>query len=283
MTKQRLGKGLSALIPELPSLEDQGVREIPINDITPNKNQPRQNFDIKSMEALTASISKHGIVQPIAVRKTDGGYEIAAGERRWRAARMAGLKTVPAAIMELNERQVMEIALVENLQREDLNSIEEAEAYRTLMKEFELTQEQISAAVGKSRPAIANVLRLLNLTEDIQRMVRNNVLTAGHARTLITLGEKEQKEAAQKIVKEDLSVRETEKLVGAMTKGPRTKKGKVKEKPPWVIETEDTIGELFGTKVQIIQGKKKGKIEIEYYGSEDLERLVELFRTGCST
>nr|HQA47021.1 ParB/RepB/Spo0J family partition protein [Bacillota bacterium] len=150
MSKKRLGKGLNALIPELPQVDDQGIKEIPVNDIAPNRNQPRQNFDAEKMEQLAESINKHGVVQPIAVRKIDRGYEIVAGERRWRAARMAGLKTVPAVVMDLDERQVMEIALVENLQREDLNPIEEAEAYKTLMEEFGLTQEEISTAVGKS-------------------------------------------------------------------------------------------------------------------------------------
>ncbi len=283
MTKQRLGKGLSALIPELPSLEGQGTREISVNDITPNRNQPRQNFDTEKMEALAESVAKHGVVQPIAVRETKEGFEIAAGERRWRAARMAGLKTVPVVVMELDERQVMEIALVENLQREDLNPIEEAKAYDTLMKQFELTQEQISAAIGKSRPAIANTLRLLSLTDDIKEMVRNETLTAGHARALIPLGKEEQKKVAEAILKGDLSVRETEKLIGSISKKPRAKNKGPKEKAPWVMEMEEKIEELLGTKVRIIQGRKKGRIEIEYYGAEDLERLIGLLKTKCFT
>ncbi len=276
MSKKRLGKGLNALIPELPQVDDQGVKEIPVNDITPNRNQPRQNFDAEKMEQLAESINKHGVVQPIAVRKIDRGYEIVAGERRWRAARMAGLKTVPAVVMDLDERQVMEIALVENLQREDLNPIEEAEAYKTLMEEFGLTQEEISSAVGKSRPAITNTLRLLNLCAEVQGLVKENLLSAGHARALIVLGEKQQREAAEKILKEQLSVRETEKLVGKLAGERRERAAGVKDKTPWVVDMEEQIGEVLGTKVRITQGKKKGKIEIEYYGTEDLERILEL-------
>lgn len=276
MPKNRLGKGLNALIPELPQADGQGIREIPVNDIAPNRKQPRQNFEAEKMEQLAESIAKHGVVQPIVVREIDRGYEIVAGERRWRAARMAGLKTVPAVVMDLDERQVMEIALVENLQREDLNPIEEAEAYKTLMEEFGLTQEEISTAVGKSRPAITNTLRLLSLCSEVQRLVRENLLSAGHARALVVLGERQQKEAAEKVLKEQLNVRETEKLVGELAGGHREREARTKDKNPWVVDMEERIGEILGTKVQIIQGKKKGKIEIEYYGTEDLERVLEL-------
>ncbi|MGI6697811.1 MAG: ParB/RepB/Spo0J family partition protein [Clostridiales bacterium] len=276
MSKKRLGKGLNALIPELPQVDGQGIREIPVNDIAPNRKQPRQNFDAEKMDQLAGSINKHGVVQPIAVRKIDRGYEIVAGERRWRAARMAGLKTVPAVVMDLDEKQAMEIALVENLQREDLNPIEEAEAYKTLMDEFGLTQEEISNAVGKSRPAITNTLRLLSLCTEVQGLVKENLLSAGHARALIVLGEKQQKEAAEKILKEQLNVRETEKLVSKLAGGPSERAARTKDKNPWVADMEGQIGEILGTKVQIIQGKKKGKIEIEYYGAEDLERIMEL-------
>lgn len=278
MAKRRLGRGLNALIPELPSLENQGVQEISINDVAPGKNQPRQRFDTKKMEELAESISKHGVVQPIAIRKIDKGYEIVAGERRWRGARMAGLTTIPAVIMELDERQVMEVALVENLQREDLNPIEEAEAYKTLMEEFELTQDQIAAAVGKSRPAIANTLRLLNLSGDIKDMVKGDQLTAGHARALVTLGDRDQKEIAERVLKEDLSVRETERLIGNITKESKKKGKTVKVKKPWIVEIEGIVGEILGTKVQITQGRKKGKIEIEYYSQEDLERILDLIK-----
>ena len=276
MIKKGLGKGLNALIPELPQVDGQGIREISVNDIAPNRKQPRQNFDTEKMEQLAESIAKHGIVQPIAVRKIDEGYEIVAGERRWRAARMAGLKTVPAIVMDLDERQVMEIALVENLQREDLNPIEEAEAYKTLMDEFGLTQEEISSAVGKSRPAITNTLRLLSLCPEVQRLVKENLLSAGHARALVVLGEKQQKEAAEKILKEQLNVRETEKLVSKLAGERKERAARAEDKNPWVVDMEEQIGEILGTKVQIIQGKKKGKIEIEYYGTEDLERILEL-------
>lgn len=278
MAKRRLGRGLNALIPELPPLENQGIQEISINDVAPGRNQPRQRFDTKKMEELAESISKHGVVQPIAIRKIDKGYEIVAGERRWRGARMAGLTTIPAVIMELDERQVMEVALVENLQREDLNPIEEAEAYKTLMEEFELTQDQIAAAVGKSRPAIANTLRLLNLSGDIKDMVKGDQLTAGHARALVTLGDRDQKEIAERVLKEDLSVRETERLIGNIAKESKKKGKTVKVKKPWIVEIEEIVGEILGTKVQITQGRKKGKIEIEYYSQEDLERILDLIK-----
>ncbi|HZX46603.1 MAG TPA: ParB/RepB/Spo0J family partition protein, partial [Clostridia bacterium] len=254
MSKKRLGKGLNALIPELPQLDDQGIREIPVNDIAPNRKQPRQDFDSEKMEQLAESVAKHGVVQPIAVRKIDRGYEIVAGERRWRAARMAGLKTVPAVVMDLDEKQAMEIALVENLQREDLNPIEEAEAYKTLMDGFGLSQEEISSAVGKSRPAITNTLRLLSLCAEVQKLVKENLLSAGHARALVVLGEKQQKEAAEKILKEQLSVRETEKLAGKLAGERSERAARTKDKNPWVVDMEEQIGEVLGTKVQIIQG-----------------------------
>jgi len=277
MAKQRLGKGLNALIPELPQIGEQGIKEIPITDIMPNKQQPRQRFDAEKLQQLADSISKHGIVQPVALRKIENGYELAAGERRWRAARMAGLKTVPAVIMKLDERQMTEIALVENLQREDLNPMEEASAYKILMEEYGLTQEQVAAAVAKSRPAVTNTLRLLGLAADIQQMVRDGRLTAGHARTLVSLDEGSQKTVAEKVLKENLSVRETEKLINKMAGG-RKKNPKSKEKKPWILETETLMEELLGTKVQIVQNKKKGKIEIEFYGSEDLDRILQLLK-----
>jgi ParB family chromosome partitioning protein len=277
MAKQRLGKGLNALIPELPQIDEQGVKEIPITDIMPNKQQPRQRFDAEKLQQLADSISKHGIVQPVALRKIENGYELAAGERRWRAARMAGLRTVPAVIMELDERQMTEIALVENLQREDLNPMEEASAYKILMEEYGLTQEQVAAAVAKSRPAVTNTLRLFGLAADIQQMVRDGRLTAGHARALVSLDESRQKTVAEKVLKEDLSVRETEKLINKTARG-RKKHPKSKEKKPWILETEALMEELLGTKVQIVQNKKKGKIEIEFYCSEDLDRILQLIK-----
>jgi len=259
MAKQRLGKGLTALIPDMPEVGGQGVQEISISEISPNREQPRRNFDRDKLEQLAQSIIHHGIVQPVVLRELERGYEIVAGERRWRAARIAGLKTIPAVVKELDEKQVVEIALIENLQREDLNPIEEAEAYKKLLDEHGLTQEEISSVVGKSRPAIANTLRLLNLPEDIQQMVRKEIITAGHARTVISLSDKERQEVLEKIIKDNLSVRETEKLVDSIMKRRNIRKAKDKK------EKEE--------------GKKKGKIEIEYYTTEGLERILEFIKS----
>lgn len=278
MVKRRLGKGLTALIPELPETGKEGVSEINVSEIFPNKNQPRQNFDREKLEQLARSIVQHGVLQPVVLRKAERGYEIVAGERRWRAARIAGLKSIPAVVKELDDRQVMELALIENLQREDLNPIEEAEAYKKLIDEFGLTQEEISAAVGRSRSAVANTLRLLTLPKDIQKLIRDEILTAGHARAIIPLNDRQRREVIERIIKDNLSVRETEKLASSVTqkKAKKTKKGKAKD--AWIMEIENSLGELLGTRVQLVQGKKKGKIEIEYYTMEDLERILEHFK-----
>lgn len=279
MAKQRLGKGLTALIPDMPDVGQQGVQEISISEIAPNRDQPRQNFGREKLEQLAQSIIQHGIVQPVVLRELDRGYEIVAGERRWRAARIAGLKAIPAVIKELDDKQVMEMALIENLQREDLNPMEEAEAYKKLIDEYRLTQEEVSSVVGKSRSAIANILRLLSLPEDIQQMVRKELLSAGHARTVISLTDKDQQEVVHRIIKDNLSVRETEKLVDSIIKKESNKRTKTKkEKEAWIVEVENSIGELLGTRVQISRGRKKGKIEIEYYSTEGLERILEFIK-----
>lgn len=279
MAKQRLGKGLTALIPDMPDAGQQGVQEISISEIAPNRDQPRQNFDREKLEQLAQSIIQHGIVQPVVLREIDRGYEIVAGERRWRAARIAGLKAIPAVIKELDDKQVMEMALIENLQREDLNPMEEAEAYKKLIDEHRLTQEEVASVVGKSRPAIANILRLLSLPEDIQQMVRKELLSAGHARAVISIPHKDQQEVVHRVVKDNLSVRETEKLVDSIIKeGTNKKIRKIKEKEAWIVEVENSLGELLGTRVQISRGRKKGKIEIEYYSTEGLERILEFIK-----
>ncbi|MBA1334739.1 MAG: Chromosome (plasmid) partitioning protein ParB [Firmicutes bacterium] len=278
MAKQRLGRGLNALIPEIPDEVEQGVQEVEITAITPNRNQPRQNFDKEKLEELAQSISQHGIVQPVLLRKVERGYEIVAGERRWRAARMAGMKAIPAVVKELDDRQVMELALIENLQREDLHPLEEAEAYRKLADEFGLTQEEISSAVGKSRPAVANALRLLTLPDPIKKLLFDNLISAGHGRALLPLEEKQQVIVAEKIIKENLSVRDTERIVNEIASGKKPVEKKKEEKQPWVLEMENILGEYLGTKVQIIPGRKKGKLEIEYYSPEDLERILEIIK-----
>ncbi|HEY8391500.1 MAG TPA: ParB/RepB/Spo0J family partition protein [Capillibacterium sp.] len=290
MSKNRaLGKGLGALIPQLEEEDLQSTLEIPLAEIEINPDQPRRNFDPESLQELAESIKIHGVLQPLLVRKKDLGYQLIAGERRLRAAKLAGLERVPVIIKDLDDRTVMEIALVENLQREDLNPLEEAQAYRRLLDEFNLTQEEVAKAVGKSRSAIANTVRLLQLPEAIQQMVLKDQLTMGHARALLGLTETEQQLfLGEKIVKENLSVRETEELVRLMNssivsretgeekkKERETGKGRQKLDPNLQAIVED-MTRLFGTKVRIKSSGNRGKIEIEYYSQEELERITEL-------
>jgi len=284
-----LGKGLGALIPQLEEEDLQSTLEIPLAEIEINPDQPRRNFDPESLQELAESIKIHGVLQPLLVRKKDLGYQLIAGERRLRAAKLAGLERVPVIIKDLDDRTVMEIALVENLQREDLNPLEEAQAYRRLLDEFNLTQEEVAKAVGKSRSAIANTVRLLQLPEAIQQMVLKDQLTMGHARALLGLTETEQQLfLGEKIVKENLSVRETEELVRLMNssivsretgeekkKERETGKGRQKLDPNLQAIVED-MTRLFGTKVRIKSSGNRGKIEIEYYSQEELERITEL-------
>ncbi|HEY8345618.1 MAG TPA: ParB/RepB/Spo0J family partition protein [Bacillota bacterium] len=290
MSKSRgLGRGLGALIPQIEEEDLQNTFEIPLAEIEINPDQPRRNFDPESLEELAASIKVHGVLQPLLVRKKGPGYQLIAGERRLRAAKMAGLERVPVIIKELDDRTVMEIALVENLQREDLNPIEEAQAYRRLLDEFNLTQEEIAKAVGKSRSAIANTVRLLQLSEPIQQMVLNGQLTMGHARALLGLEQPEQQLfIGEKIIKENLSVRETEELVRLTnnsivpreTVGEETKKRGTgtegRKLDPNLEAIVEDMTRLFGTRVRIKTSGERGKIEIEYYSKEELERITEL-------
>lgn len=274
MMKKGLGKGLGALITSASS-DESGVREIKINEIEPNINQPRKNFNDDKLMQLSESIKQHGIVQPIIVKKFEDTYVIVAGERRWRAARLAGLTNVPVIIKDLSSKQVMEIALIENLQREDLNAIEEAEAFEKLIKEFKMTQEDVSVAVGRSRSAIANSIRLLSLTEKMKGYVINGELSSGHARALIAIEDKElQQKTAEEVIENNLNVRDTEKLVKKILSR------KIKEKPlkknAETIDIEDKLKNIFGTKVQLVSNNKKGKILIEYYSMDELERILEL-------
>lgn len=277
MAKKALGKGLGALIYTEDSGEDN-ITELKINDVEPNINQPRKTFDDDKLLQLAESIKDHGIVQPIVVKKEKNTYKIVAGERRWRAARIAGLKTVPVIVKELTERQIMEIALIENLQREDLNPIEEAEAYDKLIKEYEMTQEEISKIVGKSRSAVANSIRLLNLNEKVREFLIDGSISSGHARTLIVIENQElQVKVAEEIIKRGLNVRETEKLVKRyLTEKPKKKEKILSEE---IIEIEEKIKNVFGTKVRITPNEKKGKIMIEYFSSDELERIIELIMT----
>lgn len=283
--KGGLGKGLNALIPDRrPEIEavvpKRGdVHKISIHEIRPNRSQPRKDFAKERLETLADSIRVHGIIQPIVIRPVEEGYEIVAGERRWRAAREAGLKEIPCIVKDLNDRQGMEIALIENLQREDLNPIEEALAYESLMDHYNLTQEEIAQAIGKSRPHIANTMRLLNLDEGIQEMLIQNKITSGHARALLRLENAAlQRKIAKEVAEKGLSVRETEALVTKILEGKIKKEPPKKTKDTSLLFLEDALKSILGTKVNIIQGKKKGKIEIEYYSDEELERLVDLLQ-----
>lgn len=281
-TKRGLGKGLQALFPEEILAPDDNVVEIKVSDIRPNHLQPRREFEPEKIEELASSIAAHGVLQPIVVRSVIGGYELVAGERRWRASKAADLATIPALVRELSDGEVMEIALVENLQREDLNPLEEATAYATLLKEFGLTQEELSHRIGKSRPHIANTLRLLRLPEEIREIVSRETISMGHARALLSVdNEVQQLEACRSIVEKGLSVRETEVLVRRLTGGGRTRsKRRRREKEPYLVEIESRLEENLGTKVQIRPGKQRGKIEIEYYTDDDLDRICILLGVG---
>ncbi|HEX2945312.1 MAG TPA: ParB/RepB/Spo0J family partition protein [Clostridia bacterium] len=274
MMKKGLGKGLGALISSAET-DDSGVRELKITDIEPNISQPRKYFNDEKLSQLAESIKQHGVVQPLIVQRDGDTYRIVAGERRWRASRLAGLQTVPAIVRDLSNKQVMEIALIENLQREDLNPIEEAEAYEKLISEFEMTQEEISATVGKSRPAIANSLRLLSLQEKIKTRLIDGEITRGHARAILTIGDAIlQIKAVDEIIKKDLNVRDTELLVKRLVKQKTIKKKETSDVEYRAIE--ERFREVFGTKVKIMNNKKNGKILIEYYSLDELDRIISL-------
>lgn len=295
-SKKGLGRGLGALFDDsksekssegfdfLSDLSDteiadsDSIKMIKVRDIEPNKNQPRKTFDKEKLEILSSSIAAHGIVQPILVKPNiNGTYMIVAGERRWRAAKLAKIKEVPCVIRQLDEPAVMEIALIENLQREDLNPIEEAEGYRRLMETCELTQEEVAEKVGRSRSAVANSLRLNNLSERVKQMVIDGKLSQGHARALLSItDDNEQFELAKFIIEKGLNVRQVEKLVSDTSenkKKPKTKQvtGMMKK---YFSEVENDLGSRLGTKVKISEGANKGKIEIEYYSKDDLERIL---------
>ena len=249
---------------------------LPLHRVEPNPNQPRRDFDEEELQALADSIATHGVVQPLTVRQLNSGYyQIIAGERRWRAARIAQLKEIPAVIIEADDKKTMELALIENLQRQDLNPVEEALGYRSLMEDYGLTQEDTAKRVGKSRPAVANALRLLSLCDDVLDMVRSGKLSAGHARAVLSLkSEKAQKEAANKIVNLGLSVRQAELLCKNLDKAPAP------EKEPtlavnYVAECEKYLSKHLGRGVKIVNGKRKGRFELEFYGQDDLQVLLD--------
>lgn len=276
--KSPLGKGLEALIPDLNIGEfKDGVEEIDINEIEPNADQPRKNFDEEKLQQLADSIKEHGVVQPVLVKREGQIYRLIAGERRWRAARQAGLKTIPAIEKEFTEREIMEISLIENLQREDLNPIEEAEAYAKLAKDFKMTQDDIAERIGKSRPAVSNIMRLLNLDERVKGYVVDGIISEGHARCLITIPNKEiQYEIARKVIDGNLNVRQTEKIVKSFA---GKKKRVIKTvRPLFITEAQERLTNALGTKVTVSHGRKKGKIEIEYYNLDDLERIMDMLK-----
>lgn len=279
---KRLGKGLDALIPQLEADEKDKVVEISINELRPNPYQPRKQFEPEAIEELKKSILEHGVIQPIIVRKSIRGYEIIAGERRFRASKEAKLKTVPAVIRTFTESEVMEIALIENIQREDLNTLEVAIAYQKLMEKFELTQEQLAQKVGKSRPHITNYLRLLQLPDNVQEYVSRGTLSMGHARALLGVSDKKALVVlAKRCMEEELSVRHLEMLVNEIeednvsreTKRARKEK---KSKNIFITELEGKLKDVLGTSVKIKKGDKKGKIEIDFTNDEDLDRIIQL-------
>lgn len=281
MNKQSrgLGRGLEALIPTMS--EQEVVKELLITDIVANKYQPRNEFNEEALEELAESINQYGLLQPVIVRKVLNGYELIAGERRWRAAQKNGTKTIPAIVREYSDIETTEIALIENLQRENLNAIEEAGAYQRLVNEFGLTQEELAKKIGRSRSHIANFIRLLNLPEIVQEYVSRGTLTMGQVRPLLTLESEDlQIEAAEYIIAEDLSARDAEKLVKKLMKDPQVLQEELEEEEYkediFVVEAEDVLKMALGTKVKIKPGKKKSKIEIEFYSADDLERLVEV-------
>ncbi len=278
MKQRGLGRGLGALLTDYSENDaTQGVTTLPLQRIEPNPNQPRKRFDEVELQALADSIAQHGLLQPLAVRDMGNGYyQIIAGERRWRACRLAGLSEVPVTVVEADDRTVMELALVENLQREDLNPMEEAEGYRVLLEEYGLTQEQAAQQVGKSRSAVANALRLLTLSDEVRALVENGELTAGHARALLTLPNgRLQKAAAQKILALRLSVRQAEAMCKRMAAEEKPKEEPEPLAVDYIAECEKHLTRRLGRCVHIVNGKRKGRVELDFYGDDDLQKLYE--------
>lgn len=278
---KRLGKGLDALITSLSIKEDDKIVEIPLSQLRANPYQPRKSFDEDAIKDLAESIREHGVIQPIVVRQALRGYEIIAGERRFRASQLLNNPTIPAVVRTYNDQQVMEIALIENVQREDLNAIEVAVAYQAIMNQFTLTQEELSLKVGKSRSHIANFLRLLSLPDEIKDNVSRGTLSMGHARALAGIKEDAQRrELAKQAVTNEWSVRELEEAVQNLESKTKSKpvKTKAKKRDPYLEQIEETLREQFKTTVRIKPNKDKGKIELSYFGKSDLERLLELLK-----
>ena len=277
-TQKGLGRGLGALLGDFQEehVEKSPFQKLPIHKVEPNPHQPRQDFDEEELQSLSDSISEHGVVQPLTVRElANGYYQIIAGERRWRAARQAGLTEIPAVIIEADDKTTMELALIENLQRQDLNPVEEAQGYQVLMTQYGMTQEETAKRVGKSRPAVANALRLMSLCPEVLTLVRSGKLSAGHARAVVSLKDaKKQQQAAQKIVALGLSVRQAELLCKNMDKTPREEPAQPL-RVDYVAECEKSLSKHLGRGVKIVNGKRKGKFELEFYGQEDLQNLLD--------
>jgi ParB family chromosome partitioning protein len=273
-----LGKGLNAFFTNIDVGKEETVQEINIKELRPNPYQPRKNFQQEAIDELKASIIEHGILQPLVVRKSIKGFEIVVGERRFRAAKEANMETVPAVVRELSEQQMMELSVLENLQREDLNPIEEGLAYQMLMEKLKLTQEEVAKRLGKSRPHIANHIRLLSLPPKIQELISTGKITMGHGRALLGLRQKGKLPTlVDKIISEALNVRQLEKMIQQINENvPRETKKPEKKKDVFIQEREHFLGERFGTTVNIKQNNSKGKIEIEFFSQEDLERILEL-------
>ena len=274
-----LGRGLGALLGDFSDevAEQSAYRQLPIYKVEPNPDQPRQDFDEEELQALSESIAIHGVIQPLTVREMPNGYfQIIAGERRWRAARLANLTEVPVVVIEADDKKAMELALIENLQRQDLNPVEEALGYQSLMADHGLTQEEAASRVGKSRPAVANALRLLQLPGDVLEMLRSGKLTAGHARAVLSIKtEKKQLEAARKIAALGLSVRQAELLCRNMSKEQPVKEPAATLAVDYVAECEKSLSKHLGRGVKIVNGKRKGRFELEFYGQEDLQKLLD--------
>lgn len=276
---KRLGKGLEALLGDFDEKSEEVVM-IPIDECRTNPYQPRKTFDADALEELKVSIQEYGIIQPLIVRKSIKGYEIVAGERRFRAAKLAGFDEVPAIVKDYDDAKMMEIALLENLQREDLTVIEEAMAYKSLIEELKLTQEELSQKIGKSRSHISNTIRLLTLPDHVITFVNNGQLSMGHARALLGLKNKEDlNQLVKKIIKEQLNVRQVERLVSELNeKKPKKKKKRTVKKDIFLLRQEEILREHLGTNVKIEKNKNKGKIEIEFYSDDELEKIINLLK-----
>ena len=280
--KRGLGTGLDVLFAANDFDEEESeLLNVPLSKVEPRREQPRERFDEQALQDLADSIAQYGLIQPITVRRLDSGYyQIIAGERRWRAARLAGLSEVPVRVIEADDRRTAELALVENLQRQDLNPMEEARGYLSLMQDYGLTQEEAARSVGRSRPAVANALRLLTLSPELRELVETGLLSAGHARALIPLNnDPRQLDAANEVIARELSVRKTEQLAARLQKEPKPEPEKDPLAVDYAAEVAETLSRTIGRKVRLIEGKKGGRIEIEYVGADDREALIELLQT----